>query len=191
VDLRKPPMNQNSDQLDDDAGCGSPPGGSADPQAGFCENVDLQRLWLGALRQAWRTLAVVPADPGVSPYEVASLIATLGKYHGHAVSLADLREIRLNRVDAFLAAAQELVARGERVVFATSAISKNLAAIPLARGAEGVILCVSLGATPLRSIADTIEQVGKERFLGSMLVRCVPARQRPAFVAPKRLAAHS
>jgi hypothetical protein len=183
-------MTQNSNALDDDAVRVSAPSETAEPR-GSCENVDLQRLWLGALRHAWRTLAIVPVDPGVSTYEVASLIATLGKHHGDAVSLADVRDIRLNRVDAFLEAARELVARGERVIFATSSISENLAAIPLARGAEGVILCVSLGSTPLTAITETIAQVGKERFLGSMLVRELPASGGPAFVAPKRLAAHS
>jgi UDP:flavonoid glycosyltransferase YjiC (YdhE family) len=85
----------------------------------------------------------------------------------------------MSRVGAFLEVTQELVRRGQRVVFATRSTSKSLATIPLARAADRVILCVSLGSTSIRVVEETIEQIGKERFLGSMLVG-EPSRGRRA-----------
>lgn len=141
------------------------------PIAGSRSHAEYQRIWLATQSQAWRTLAIVPVDDGVSTFEVASLITTLGVRHGEAVSVADLRDVQIGRVPAFLEVAGELVSRGQRVVFATSSITENLATIPLARAADGVVLCVSIGATSLGSIEATIEQIGKERFLGSILLK--------------------
>lgn len=150
------------------------------------DRADYQRIWVATQSRAWRTLAVVPVDAGVSTHEVANLITALGLHHGELVSVADLRYVRLNRVPAFLEVASELVNRGQRVVFAARSIKENLATIPLARAADGVILCVSLGATLLGSIEDAIEQIGKERFLGSLLIKSpgkdarAPARRSTA-----------
>jgi hypothetical protein len=131
---------------------------------------DYHRMWLGTQGRAWRTLAVVPADDAVSTYEVARVITRLGLHHGEQVRLADMRDVRLSRVGAFLEVTQELVRRGQRVVFATRSTSNSLATLPLARAADGVVLCVSIGSTLIAAVKETIDQIGKERFLGSMLV---------------------
>lgn len=163
------------------------------PIAGAHDQAHLQRVWLGTQRRAWRTLAVVPAGEGISSYEVASLITALGRYHGESVSLADLRDIRLNRVQVFLDAARELVDGGQRVVFAARSVDENLATIPLARAADAVILCVAFGRTSLSSIEETVAHIGKDRFLGSMLVDGADtgALDRLALEAPEAREARS
>lgn len=163
-------MKESEEDCATDSGRVSMPAAPS-PIAGSGDNAEYQRIWLATQSRAWRTLAVVPVDEGISTFEVASLITTLGLHHGESVSVADLRDVRLNRVGAFLEVAGELVSRGQRVVFATGSIKENLATVPLARAADGVVLCVSIGATMLGSIEETIEQIGKERFLGSILVR--------------------
>jgi hypothetical protein len=155
--------------------------------AGAWDRADYQRIWLGTQSRAWQTLAVVPVDERVSTYEVANLITTLGLHHGESVSVADLRDVRLSRVGAFLEAAGELVKRGQRVVYATCSIRENLATIPLARAADAVILCVSIGASMIGSIEDAIEQIGKERFLGSMLIKAPGAGVRAPARQPRAL----
>jgi len=178
-------MNQPTSALETYARL--PDDGPSDARAASCDDVDLQRLWLGTLRHAWRTLAIIPVDAGVSTYEVARLIATLGMQHGDTVTVADVRAIRMHRVGAFLEAVRELVDRGDRVIFAMRSMTENLAGIPLASAAEGVILCVRFGSTPLKAIEATVEQVGKEHILGSILVREAPAAASPAFVPPTKL----
>jgi hypothetical protein len=135
------------------------------------DHADLQRIWLGTQTRAWRTLAVVPVDEGMSSYEAASLITMLGLHQGESVGLADLRDAPLNRVGAFLELVTTMVSRGQRVVFATRSITENLATIRLARAADAVILCVSIGSTQIGLVAEAIKQIGKERFIGSMLIQ--------------------
>ncbi|MEO7331756.1 MAG: hypothetical protein ABI193_24485 [Minicystis sp.] len=164
-------------------------GGTLPPAAGAWSFAEGQRIWLLTQGRPWQTLAIVPVDDGVSTYEVASRIAALGHEQGECIGLADLRDVQLNRVAAFLEVTRLLVSRGRRVVCAMSSIKDNLATIPLARASDGVILCLSLGKTLIASTEETIAEVGQERLVGSMLLRTSPAHThaptRP--VGPKLL----
>jgi hypothetical protein len=132
--------------------------------------VDGERIWLGTQTRPWRSLAVVSGADGLSTYEVARLITHLGGQHGESIDLADVRDVPLNRVSAVLAVARSLVDRGDRVVFATRSIQENIAAVSCARAADCVVLCVSLGTTSIGLVEETIRLIGKESFLGSILL---------------------
>jgi hypothetical protein len=187
-------MTANDDGDKEKVPDATPPRKGADPpMAAFWNRADLQRIWLGTQRRTWRTLAIVPVDEGTSSYHLARLITTLGIHNGESVCLADLRDIHLERAGAFLESASELVNLGHRVIFATRSITGNLATIPVARAADGVILCVSMGSTLLDRVQETIDQIGKERLLGSMLIHDAgtgvsAARTQPP---PRRLQARS
>jgi hypothetical protein len=154
---------------------------------------DWQRLWIGTQSRPWRTLAVVASDQCVSTYQVASLIAGLGLQHGQPIRMADVRNITLNRVAAILELADGVVACGERIVFAARSITENLATIPIARSADCVLLCVSLGSSSLALVEETVAQLGKERFLGSLLIKGAADKSSAfrASVPPLRLEAGS
>ncbi len=53
-----------------------------------------QQLWLGLTRRAWRSIVLVPADPGGSAAEVAKSLAAVGKELSHlpvtAITLSSL-----------------------------------------------------------------------------------------------------
>jgi hypothetical protein len=132
---------------------------------------DWQRMWFRTQSRDWRTLALVPGDDRTSTFEVANLIARLALDHGESVRVADLRALRPKHVDGFLEGARWEADKGTRIVFATRSVATNAATVPLARAADCAILCVSLGTTSLASIKDTIEQVGRKQFLGSLLVQ--------------------
>jgi hypothetical protein len=141
------------------------------------ERADWQRMWLRTKTTAWQTLALVPGDDRASTFEVATLIARLAYDHGERVRVADVRGLAATQVEAFLAGARWETDQGTRLVFATRSVSDNLATISLARAADCAILCVSLGSTSLASVKDTVEQVGRKHFLGSLLVKA--AAERP------------
>jgi hypothetical protein len=125
----------------------------------------------------------VPGDDQTSTFEVANLIARLALDHGEAIRVADIRALRMKHVDAFLEGIRWEASQGTRVIFATSSASASLATVPVARAADCVILCVSLGSTALSAVRDTIEHVGRKHFLGSLLVTppaLHPERQRRA-----------
>jgi hypothetical protein len=138
---------------------------------GSWDRDDWQRMWFRTQSRDWRTLALVPGDDHTSTFDVANLIAKLALDHGESVRVADLRALRPRHVDGFLEGTLRDAGQGTRIVFATRPVSNNAATVPLARAADCAILCVSLGSTSLTSIKDTIEQVGRKHFLGSLLVR--------------------
>src|SRR5580700_6189103 len=153
---------------------------------------DWQRMWLCTQSREWRTLALVPGDEYTSTFDVANLIVRRALDHGETIQVADLREISLQRVDSFLERSRWGAGQSGRVIFATESASVNLATVPLARSADCAILCVSLGRTRLDAVRNSVEQIGRERFLGSLLVTAsvesdsrkpVPSQLRSGFKA--------
>jgi hypothetical protein len=138
---------------------------------GSWNRTDWQRMWLRTQSLDWRTLALVPGDDHTRTFDVARLIARLALEHGESIHVADLRELGLKHVDAFLEGTRWDSTQGDRIIFATRSVSTSLATVPVARAADCAILCVSLGSTSVRGVRDTVEQIGREHFLGSLLVR--------------------
>jgi hypothetical protein len=132
---------------------------------------DWQRVWLRTQRLEWQTLALVPGDEQTSTLDVANLIARLALDHGESIRVADVRALRPKHVDDFLEACRWEASQGTRVIFATRSASSNIATVPVARAADCAILCASLGCTSLKAIRATIEEIGKDHFLGSLLVQ--------------------
>src|SRR6185312_7003214 len=146
------------------------------------DRADYQRIWMRVASRDWQTLAVVPVEDGISTVDVANLIVALGASYGESIGVFDFRDVRMNRALDVIKAVEQQIERGERLVFATRSIRQNMATIPLARATDGAILCVSMGSTSMRLAGETIEQIGKDRFLGSLLVRA-PDRDAPAHPA--------
>jgi hypothetical protein len=140
---------------------------------------DWQRMWLRTQSQDWRTLALVPGDSQTSTFRVANLIARLGLDHGESIQVADTRELRLKYVDAYLEGARWEAAHGDRIIFATRSAAINLATVRIASAADCAILCVTVGSTSLDAVRDTIEQIGRKHFLGSLLVRASTESDSP------------
>jgi hypothetical protein len=147
-------------------------------------HADWQRMWHRTQSLDWRTLALVPGDDQTSTCGVANLIARIALDHGESVRVADLRALRPQQVKAFLEGARWETQRGTRIVFATGSTTASPVTTPIARAADCVVLCVSLGTTSLRSIKVAVEQIGRKNFLGSLLVQSPPAgrsrRQAPS-----------
>jgi hypothetical protein len=63
------------------------------------------------------------------------------------------------------------VASGTRLIVALRSIFENPTASSIAKHADGVLLCVALGETSLREAEETIDAVGRERVIGSIVFR--------------------
>jgi hypothetical protein len=105
------------------------------------------------------------------------------KLHGKEVSLADLRSVELHDANAYLEVMRRHVTRGERVVLVLGSCFDHPATIPFTRAADCALLCVTMGATRQAKAAQTVERIGKERFLGSVLVN---APEEEPVVLPMR-----
>jgi hypothetical protein len=129
---------------------------------------ELQELWLALSVRPWRSLVLVPADPGGSTAPLARSLAAAGD------ALGD-QPVTASGDDALEpGAALALVdggARSSRVVVAIPPVVVQPRGVLLARRADAVVACVEQGRTRLADVRRTLELIGRERFLGCVLVR--------------------
>ena len=84
--------------------------------------------------------------------------------------VCDLRDLSMRLIDYHIREVHEHADTGARVVIALRSIFENPTAAPVARDADAVVLCVSLGKTTFRSAEQTIKEIGRERILGSIIL---------------------
>jgi hypothetical protein len=136
------------------------------------DDVDLQKLWIALQRKAWRVLAVVPATRELSSLAAANVIADVAwRYRGEPTTVLDLREVGLRLVDYQQKEIAAQVEQGNAVIVALASISDNAAAIPLARGADAAVLLVRLGETEIAAAERAIEEIGYDKFSGTLVVK--------------------
>jgi hypothetical protein len=156
----------------EDANAGNP--GSAlvaRPTAGqqVWDNVKLQKLWLAMQRREWRSLAVVAGSSGISTIEIADMLAKIAWwYRGQPTCVVDLRDLSLRLVEHQLQEIASQTTHGERVIIALRSVFENPTVVAVASAADAVIMCVELGKTPSAQAKQTIEEIGKGCFLGSI-----------------------
>jgi hypothetical protein len=144
------------------------------------DDVRLQRLWLATQRRQWRSLAVLAASPGVETLQVAELLAHVAwAYRGQPSCVFDLRDLGLRLADYQMREVQAQVDAGTRVLIALRSTSENPTAVPIARQADAVVLCIGMGETRFKAAERTITEVGRDRVLGSIVIR-EPARPKSA-----------
>jgi hypothetical protein len=145
--------------------------------------IQAQELWLSVTRREWQTLAVVSAHGGGAALSVASALAEAGTLlRGKSVELfiaegADLSSSgewswggRASRpvtlpTGGLPAAAEKF----ERVV-ALEPLTSNPRGVTIAQSAEAVLMVAEAGQTELRAARKAIEMIGRDRFLGCVLV---------------------
>jgi hypothetical protein len=150
--------------------------------------IEAQELWLAVTRRDWQTLAVIPAHRDGSALSLATALAEAGSLlrgkpvelfsadradsHGdtHGDTVLNARNtspITLNPVPAGgLPPSTEKFGR----VVALEPLSSNPAGATIAQSAEAVLMVAERGVTELRTARRTVEMIGRDRFLGCVLV---------------------
>jgi hypothetical protein len=135
------------------------------------DDVELQKLWIAASRRDWRSLAIVAGSKGLATLEVANVIAKIAWwYRGYSSSVFDFRDLRLRLLEYHMRQVAEHMRQGDRAIFALRSIAENPTASPLAQAADAVILCVGIGKTLMAAAEKTIEEIGRERFIGTLIL---------------------
>jgi hypothetical protein len=147
------------------------------------DDLKSQLLWLATQQRTWRSLAVVPASEGISTLELANMFAKLAWwYRGQPSSVADFRDLPLRLVDHQLRdVAQQLEAEPVTIIIALRSIYENPTVTPVATAADAAILCVHMGVTKIAAARRTVETIGREKFLGTIVVR--DTKEKPAAAA--------
>ncbi|MFC1610548.1 hypothetical protein ACFL6C_06295 [Myxococcota bacterium] len=104
----------------------------------------------------------------------------------------DFSKLLVDEAEQALAFAPKLIDRltadespHSTTIFAVDSLLTQTRAIPLARAVDRVVLCVTLGVTPVRSARRLIEIVGRDKIVGSIVFR--PKAQSPDTSAVDRL----
>lgn len=127
-----------------------------------------ERLWVAALQSRWRSLAIVPASPGVSTRTVAAALAVVGsEYRGQPVELVQAEGLQLGDCRVLLERL-ERVAEPHALILSLDSPLDSQSALLVSRAVDAALLVVPLGATPFGAARQTIEAVGRARFLGAV-----------------------
>jgi hypothetical protein len=150
---------------------------------------DWQRLWMSIWRKGrpWRSLALVPAGPGVPGKKLMQIAVTLANagslYVKRPIHVADATGMVMHQqIESFCDELARYVSDTEHMVVALPALSDNGASLALAKAADCALLCIVRGEMLSADARKTVSQVGARHFLGSALFSL--ADDEPEPVAP-------
>ena len=140
--------------------------------------IDAQQLWFRVRLHEWSSLVIVPCGPDGSAAAVASQLCEAGRVlseapvtvlHAESMDLgaiADLMVELSNRPKVGRAAPDQ-----QRVVISIDPVLANPLGTGIAQAADASLLCVQLRKATLADARATLDLVGRERFIGSVLLR--------------------
>lgn len=136
---------------------------------------DWQSLWLASQARPWRSLALVPAGPGATPemlVKVAVTLARTGMVHlGTPIHVADATRVTLAQLADFTEELGTYAQQNAMVVIALPALSENVTSFSLAQSADATVLLVLLQHMMIAEARKTVERLGAQRFMGSVVLR--------------------
>jgi hypothetical protein len=134
--------------------------------------IEWQKLWLATQRRPWRSLAVVPVGGSIPTARVARALADVGSGHlGEGVSVTDATRVTLASLQASMEPWTTLRSGVDRVLIALGPLEEHPASLAIAQAADAAILCLTLNESAISEATRAIEEVGRERFLGSVILR--------------------
>ncbi len=137
-----------------------------------------QRLWLRCQQHDWQSLAFIGSskrDPdGV--LEIAHGMARLASELGQELTVFDARNLGLKDMGRMLAQIQSITSRGKRCIVVLKLVTENATTVPMAQNVDAALLGVFIGETSVVAATRTIDEVGRPKFLGSVVLNASLAR---------------
>jgi hypothetical protein len=137
---------------------------------------NFQELWFATLRRPWASLAVVPAHAGVSCLDVAKSLADVARMlrrqsvmllSGEGLDLAATAKLVYKIREQ---QPQKAMDEPPLIVVALESVISNPTGIAIGLAADAALLCVQMGTTDIASARHTVEMLGRDRFVGAVLV---------------------
>jgi len=134
---------------------------------------ELLHLWtLLTQKEKWSSLVVVPAQPGASGLDAGRAIVSVGsQYREKPIRLIDAQGLPPGAASRLVRDIRSHVEQGGMVVTCIDSIITNPVGLEVALAAERALLCVPLGSTQFAAARQTLELIGKARFLGSVTLQ--------------------
>jgi hypothetical protein len=137
-----------------------------------------QRLWLRCQQHDWQSLAFIGSskrDPdGV--LEIAHGMARLASELGQELTVFDARALGLKDMGRMLAQIQSITSRGKRCIVVLKLVTENATTVPMAQNVDAALLGVFIGETSVIAASRTVDEVGRPKFLGSVVLNASLAR---------------
>lgn len=131
-----------------------------------------QRLWLRCQQHDWQSMAFIGSskrDPdGV--LEIAHGMARLASELGQELTVFDARNLGLKDMGRMLAQIQSITSRGKRCIVVLKLVTENATTVPMAQNVDAALLGVFIGETSVIASSRTVEEVGRAKFLGSVVL---------------------
>jgi hypothetical protein len=131
-----------------------------------------QRLWLRCQQHDWQSLAFIGSskrDPdGV--LEIAHGMARLASELGQELTVFDARNLGLKDMGRMLAQIQSITSRGKRCIVVLKLVTENATTVPMAQNVDAALLGVFIGETSVIAASRTVDEVGRPKFLGSVVL---------------------
>ena len=133
-------------------------------------NSEWQRIWFAIRQQAWSSLAIVPSH-SMDVVKIAESLTETGRLQAERpVSLIDATGVELVNVQQVVATLAGLAEKGESAIVAVDPIAENPTAVAIIQAASAAVLVVRLGESLLAPAQQTIDLVGRSRFIGSIVI---------------------
>ena len=124
---------------------------------------------------------VVPAQPGASGLEAGRAIVSVGsQYRERPIRLIDAQGLPPGAASRLVRDVRSYVEQGGMVVTCIDSILTNPVGLEVALAAERALLCVPLGSTQFAAARQTLELIGKARFLGSVTLQPRATSKKPS-----------
>jgi hypothetical protein len=140
---------------------------------------DWQRIWLSASEKDWSSLVLIPNDTNVDVLKCAEMLAQTARVHGERpVEVVNAIGVQLGNAQETVDSIVEITRRGDRVIVAVDPLADNPASIAIVRASPAALLLVRLEESLVSSARTTINAVGRDRLIGSIVLkpRDVPAK---------------
>ena len=113
----------------------------------------------------------MPIDSGIDAGQIADALLVTGRTHGERpLSLVNATSVHLGDVQRLIESITALTTRGDWVIVPVDPVSENPSAVPVVRAASAALLVVRLGESLLPSARAAVEAIGRDRFLGSVVI---------------------
>jgi hypothetical protein len=127
----------------------------------------LQELWFVTLKKPWRTLALVPAQSGLSIRPLAEALSTIGQLHrGTPLQIISAEGMSPEQLAELTVSTQDAPEGEPGRLIVLEPITVNPLGTAVAMAADSSLLCVEYGTADLGDAKRTLDQIGRERFIG-------------------------
>jgi hypothetical protein len=144
-----------------------------------------QRIWVMLRQRDWTSLAIVPSHQGVDISKVAESLARTGRIEAERpIDVITGVDVQLGDANQIIDSIGARAAQGHLVLVPVDPIADNPSAITIVRATSAALLVVRMGESLIASAEDTIDTVGRDRFVGSIIVDERGRGPRPSLGKP-------